>query len=245
MADTGNITPSALRLSRENFGGAAVESQLSSGSREVDGPVVWPRYTACRFGWMVPGAVEGRRAADGEFGEGSERREDKDAVEGEDGLKCGEEGRAQTGISGTGGGGVEVRGSGSFFEERVEADRVGRAGSGASFTNPQESLRDRFTGSGLSGSVGLGASVWGIGGGVTISGSSSGGRSYREVGRLKAMVTSGLELILLGLYFGLSSLLAEDADSSLPFKVPSWPMDGPASGEDRRGRPSRRGEVAR
>lgn len=37
LADTGITTPSAFRLSLENLGGAAVESQFSSGSRDVDG----------------------------------------------------------------------------------------------------------------------------------------------------------------------------------------------------------------
>lgn len=37
LAVRGSTTPSALRLRRENFGGAAVESQLSSGLRDVLG----------------------------------------------------------------------------------------------------------------------------------------------------------------------------------------------------------------
>ena len=37
LADIGMTTPSAFKLNLENFGGAAVESQFNSGSRDVEG----------------------------------------------------------------------------------------------------------------------------------------------------------------------------------------------------------------
>lgn len=241
FADTGNTTPSAFKLKRENFGGAAEESQLSSGSREVEGPVECPTYMDCRFGFLPPGEVEGRRAEAG-------RERSKRSAVGDD-LERVEEGSAHTGISGTGGGGLNDRGWEAFFEERVEADLEGREGSGASFTNPQESRRDRLTGSG---SVGVGGSV-----GATLVSLASGGSEvglvedepeggpYIDVGRENTLTTSGLELILFGLYLGLASWLREEPDSSLPVRVPSSTIEGPARGEERNGRTSRRGDEGR
>lgn len=159
------------------------------------------------------------------------------------------EGRAQTGIEGTGGGTVgpltgDVDVGDAAASGLSAGSDLGRPGRADSLLKPNESRRDVFfTGDG--------------GGGVlsstgALSGVKRGSALDRPVGDDGALATaavrpsscmsvlpmiSGVELILLGLK---RSMLP---DSSEPVRVPSSDSasEGPARGEERSGRGSRRG----
>jgi len=176
------------------------------------------------------------------------------------------DGRAQTGMVGTGGADSEmatlrepVDVTDDFEEDRdrMEADFEGIDGKAEILARPQDMRLDCLIGSGSAGNTTSGGlSACGDGGKSMDTGTLV---SLREDDRLSALDAAaasktvsmlgmlGVELILEGRYRDLSSPLSLLPDSSLPEPGLSRPSlsrasDGPASGEDLRGRDSRRGE---